>query len=178
MTYYHITPLGQFLILTSLLKENLSAKPFGLNHALGVKRVMQQAQDLVDLVYYVPQLSFCIDWESKMAKMKPDFNLIDYRLSDLELEQYEAWLEKHAPNPTNILTELAGKDYKTSFTFVENSEAWCVSVTGKEGAKFNEKSTLTTWSDEPMDALYMAAFKIFEVFSGGVWKTKNQSKRG
>lgn len=175
---YELTPLGQFLIYASKIQLHMMSKPFKEADALLVMQSLRNARDLADLVYYIPQLSFCMDWESKMAKNKPDFNLIDYRLSDLELTQFETWLEKEAPNPTNVLTELATRDYKVSFTFVENSEAWCVSITGKEGAKFNEKSTLTSWSDEPMDALYMAAFKVFVVFNGGVWKTKNQSKRG
>lgn len=143
-----------------------------------VMRSMQKARENCLLVYYLPNISFCIDWESLMAKKSLDFNLIDYRLSETELEAYETWLTKEAPNPTAILTELASKDYKISMTFVENSEAWCVSVTGKEGAKFNEKATLTTWSDEVLDALYMAAFKVFVIFNSGKWNTKASSKRG
>lgn len=175
MTY---NPLELFLIYAARVQLALTDTRMTEVNALLCMTAMQDARDLKDLVFYIPQLSFCINWESLMAKKNLDFNLIDYRLSDLELAGFETWLEKEAPNPTNVLTELASKDYKVSFTFVENSEAWCVSVTGKEGAKFNEKTTLTSWSDEPMDALYMAAYKVFEVFSGGVWKTKNQSKRG
>jgi Leu/Phe-tRNA-protein transferase len=53
-----------------------------------------------------------------------------------------------------------------------------VSITGKEDAKFNSKSTLTTWGDDPIEALYLAIFKAGVVFSWGIWKTKNQSRRG
>jgi hypothetical protein len=113
-----------------------------------------------------------------MAKSRPDFNLIDYRLSDSELEQFDKWLESAKLTPTECFSELAQRDYKCSFTFVENSEAWCVSITGKEDAKFNSKSTLTTWGDDPIEALYLAIFKAGVVFSWGIWKTKNQSRRG
>lgn len=113
-----------------------------------------------------------------MAKKSPDFNLIDYRLSDKEMEDFDTWLNKEAPNPTEVLNSLAALNYKVSFTFVESSNAWCVSITGKEGAKFNEKATLTSWSDDSLDALYVGAFKVFVVFANGIWKTKVQSRRG
>lgn len=113
-----------------------------------------------------------------MAKNKPDFNLIDYRLSEQQLEEFDTWVATHKPTPQGCLIGLAEKEYKVSLTFVENSEAWCISVTGKQDAKFNSASTLTTWSDEPFEGIVMAYFKVFVVFEGGVWKTKTQSRRG
>lgn len=140
----------------------------------------RQNFDMESLNFLQPHVTFCVDWDSLMAKQnhKPDFNLIDYRLNDAELEAYEKLLEKEVPSFSRLLADFAEKDYKISFSFVENSAAWCCSVTGKPDAKFNSSSTLTTWSDDAMDALAMAHFKVFTVFSGGVWKTKEQSRRG
>lgn len=143
-----------------------------------VNTALQRASSLETLCYYLPTLRFTINFEDKMAKQFSDFNLIDYRLSDAELDQFEEWLTKKAPSATDSLVYLAEKSYKVSLTYVENSQAWCVTVTGKEDAKFNAKSSLTTWGDEPMETLYMAVFKVAEIFGGGVWKTKTQSKRG
>jgi len=113
-----------------------------------------------------------------MASKNNEFNLIDYRLTDSELEAFDTWVEAQAIDPTELLTSLAASSYKVSLTYVEKSEAWCCSVTGKEDAKFNAKTTLTTWADMPMESLYMAAFKVLIVFKGGKWVTKNQSRRG
>lgn len=109
---------------------------------------------------------------------KPDFNLIDYRLSDSELEQFEKWVAGKLPELPVIMAEFAILGYKVSFTHVASSEAWCISVTGQKDAKFNSGATLTTWSDDCLEAFYMAWFKVSEVFQKGVWKTKNQSRRG
>lgn len=176
--FYELTPVGQFLVIAEKLRAQLATLPFRTTNALQVKHLMQQAEDLRLLVQYIPEVSFCINWESLMAKKSPDFNLIDYRLSDKEMEDFDTWLNKEAPNPTEVLNSLAALNYKVSFTFVESSNAWCVSITGKEGAKFNEKATLTSWSDDSLDALYVGAFKVFVVFANGIWKTKVQSRRG
>lgn len=141
-------------------------------------RALRQAKDLQALVFFIPHVTFCVDWDSLMAKNKPDFNLIDYRLSDQELEQFESWVASQKPTPIACLSDFAEKEYKISLSFVENSEAWCISITGKPDAKFNSASTLTTWSDDPFEGIVMAHFKVFTVFSGGVWKTKTQNRRG
>ena len=113
-----------------------------------------------------------------MAARNSEFTLIDYRLSDTELESFEAWLSREKPEPQEVFAELAAKGYKVSFTYVGNSGAWCISVTGQKEAKRNAERTLTTWGDDPLETLYMALFKITVVFDNGNWKTKTQSRRG
>lgn len=180
MSIHSQNPLHHALRLLSLIQSSLTASR--RNSVLGYKihRAMALNKDYEALNFLQPQITFCIDWSSLMAKNsnQPSFNLIDYRLSDSELESYEQWVTKTKPSFGTVLADFAEKDYKVSFSFVEQSTSWCCSITGKEDAKFNSKSTLTTWSDDPMDALAMAHFKVFQVFEGGVWKTKEQSRRG
>jgi len=109
---------------------------------------------------------------------KPDFNLIDYRLSDAEMELFDAFAATTKLTITQVLSEFANMGYKVSFTWVTSSEAWCISVTGQKDAKFNSGATLTTWSDDSMEGAFMAYFKVVKVFGKGIWKTKTQSRRG
>lgn len=160
------------------IRHYFPSKSNKLKNPSKVMEALRICQDLETLCWYLPHISFYVDHEDKMAKQTSDYTLIDYRLSEDELNAFDKWLEKEAPTPTAVLIELASKDYKVSLSYVENSEAWCVSITGKENAKFNAKCTLTTWDEDPMEALYMAAYKTIIVFSGGKWNTKQQSKRG
>lgn len=113
-----------------------------------------------------------------MAKNTGNFNLIEYRLNDNELSEFDAWAIKNAPTFAQIMAELAILNYKMSATFVENSVSWCVSITGKEDAKFNSKTTLTTWSEDIEDGLLMAYYKVIVVFNKGTWQTKKSLNRG
>ena len=113
-----------------------------------------------------------------MAKLNSDFTLIDYRMNDEELEAFDSWLDREKPSFDEIMAELASHNYSAKLTFVENSEAWCISITGQKDAKFNSSATLTTWADTPSEGLAMAMYKVSEIFSWGKWKTKTQSRRG
>lgn len=173
-----LSPIETFLCLAIALELNLSIKERHIFDCVMTQRIINCARDVEGLIYYIPRLSFTMDMEQRLMAQKPDFNLIDYRLNDTELDAFEVWFEKQAPNPTETLIALAEKSYKVSLTYVENSSAWCVSITGQKDAKFNASSTLTTWADEPLEGLYMAFYKAMVVFEGGVWKTKTTSRRG
>lgn len=175
---YDTNPIYKLLYSCQQIESYIRLKSLTYGQAAMCMSHLRQCQDMADLIYYIPQVSFTIDWEKLMATKNDNFNLIDYRLSDQELSEFEAWFEEKAPNPTECLMTLAEKSIKVSLTYVENSQAWCVSLTGQKDAKFNSGSTLTTWADEPLEGLYMAYYKALYVFNGGVWKTKTQSRRG
>lgn len=171
-------PHTQFFCIADQLQMLLLKKRHALGDCIRAMRLMDDARDLEYLVFYIPHLSFCMDMEAKHRMAKPDFNLIDYRLNDAELDAFDAWSVDNKLTIPQILSNFAEKAYKVSFTYVTSSQAWCVSVTGQKDAKFNSGATLTTWGDDSMETLYMAYFKVSEVFQFGVWKTKTQNRRG
>lgn len=113
-----------------------------------------------------------------MAKQRNDFNLIEYRLSDTELEAFDAWIERDKVTLVQGLNYCAEKDIKVSFTFSEKNSNWCVSFTGREDNRFNSGTTLTNWSDDAIDAFLMGIYKASIVFADGKWQTKKASQRG
>jgi hypothetical protein len=171
-------PHEQFFYFADELEIIMLKRKHSLKDCINVMQIMKKSQDLSLLVFYIPELSFTIDMEQRFRMAKPDFNLIDYRLSDQELDQFDKWADENKLTIPQILSNFAEKAYKISFTYVISSQAWCISVTGQKDAKFNSGATLTTWGDESLESLYMAYFKVFVVFEGGIWKTKTQSRRG
>ena len=113
-----------------------------------------------------------------MAKARNDFNLIEYRLSPEEIEAYESWLSREKLTIVQCLNYCAEKNYKVSLSFSEHNSSWCASLYGKPDARFNKETTLTSWSDDPLDALTMGVYKASVIFDDGVWKTRMQSNRG
>lgn len=143
-----------------------------LNNAL-LLYMSQQA-----LVQHYPELHWRLDAEDYMAKHTNDFNLIEYRLTDVEIEAFEAWLARDKITMPQALNYCAEKDIKTSFTFSEGKGDWCISLTGREGNRFNAGATLTTWSDDPIEAFFMAIYKSTIIFEDGKWQTRKSSSRG
>ena len=174
------SPIAHMLALIRTLSNHPIIKYYNPIQASIINTAMRRSFDYESLLFYYPHITFTTDWDVLMATKgnKSDFTLIDYRLTDSELEAFELWVQKQKISLQSLLVMLAEKDYKVSFTFVENSEAWCTTVTGKEDAKFNSKCSLTTWSDDALEGLAMAVYKVFVVFDGGKWVTKTQSRRG
>src|SRR5690348_4655457 len=135
----------QFLTDCRIVQVINSIKHPNLVECITQRNALQHAQTLNTLIFYIPHLSFTIDMEALIRMAKPDFNLIDYRLSDAELEQFEKWSAGKVPTIAALMAEFAILGYKVSFTHVSSSEAWCISVTGQKDAKFNSGATLTTW---------------------------------
>lgn len=167
-----------YLLLARNLQTLLTTKAKIFGREFQIMQTMKLARSINMLCFYVPQLSFCVDYEDKMAKSKGNFNLIDYRLSETELDAFEAWAKQKPPSFASMMAELATMNYKLSLTFVENSESWCASITGKEDAKFNSGATITTWGDDVEEAILMAFFKVVVIFEKGKWVGKAKSNRG
>lgn len=171
-------PHRLFLNYAQIVQDVNSIKHPSILECVMVNRAMLQAKDLEALVWYIPTLRFCIDLEALFRMAKPDFNLIDYRMNDQELEAFDTWSKGKIPSMVALMAELAILGYKVSFTHVSSSQAWCISITGTKDAKFNSGATLTTWSEDCEEAFFMAWFKVSEIFGKGVWKTRTQTKRG
>lgn len=127
---------------------------------------------------FFPELHIRIDQEDYMAKQNSNFNLIEYRLTDEQIESFEAWLEREKLTVVQALNYCAEKRIKVSCTFSEKQESWCVSLTGQEENRFNAATTLTTWSDDALEAIFMAVYKASVVFGDGKWQTRKSSSRG
>jgi hypothetical protein len=137
-----------------------------------------RARDMQFLCHYAPEIYFTMDMEKYMSDNFKDFNLIDYRLSDDQLDDFDLWVKDNSPKFGECLLDLAANSYKVSFTFVEKNASWCVSITGQKSARVNTASTLTTWSEDPIEAFEMGFYKVALIFKWGAWKTKQQSRRG
>lgn len=134
--------------------------------------------DRQSLMAFYPEIHWRIDAEDYMRKQTNDFNLIEYRLNDSELEAFEAWLAREKLSVVQGLNYCAEKLIKSSFTYSEKNNNWCVSLTGQATNRFNASATLTNWSDDPLDAFFMGLFKAIVVFEDGAWKTRKSSQRG
>ena len=139
---------------------------------------MLQFLELQKLDNYWPEIHWRIDMEDFMAKSQNTFNLIEYRLDDAQIVSFEEWVKTAKPTVKTCLNYCAEKSIKISLTFTEKNESWCCSLTGREENKHNAGTTLTTWSEDPIEALMMAVFKTNVIFEDGKWQTRKSANRG
>lgn len=141
-------------------------------------RAMAYYMERQALKQYYPAIHWRIDARDFMAKDTSNWNLIEYRLEDAELEAFEAWQAREKITFVQGLNYCAEKMIKVSFTFSEKDGSWCVSLTGQKDNRFNSGATLTNWSDESIDAFMMGIYKASVIFQDGKWTTRKSSRRG
>lgn len=168
------TLLSSFKHVVSLIQAYWSYPAL----AQSANRAMALYMDRQALIQYYPEIHWRIDAEAYMATQKDNWNLIEYRLEESEIEAFEAWQARDKVSTVQALNYCAEKGIKVSFTFSEKNANWCVSLTGTKDNRFNSGSTLTNWSDEPIEAFLMGIYKASQVFNDGVWKTRKSSMRG
>lgn len=170
--------LQEFYKLVGLTPQCYPIKKVGTAPAMILQARFALYMDRQSLDKWHPELHTRVDMEDYMAKHNNDFNLIEYRLTDEELEAFESWVEREKISTVSALNYCGEKDIKVSLTFTENRMAWCVSLTGREGNRFNSATTLTSWSEDAIEALLMGVFKASIIFQDGKWQTRKSSSRG
>ena len=107
---------------------------------------------------------------SLMASKKFEWTFVNIKLKPEDKESLLKYAKEHKGQVESALSAIASYGYKFSLSFVDDSNSWCASVSGNERTKFNDKCTITSWSDDISEAIFMAAYKCDVVTEGGDWK--------
>lgn len=98
------------------------------------------------------------------------WEFVEIRLQQTAAKDVEKYAQKHKNDPVSILEEITSYGYKVSISWVDDRNAYVVSVSGSDNSKNNNQTTVTSWSDSAMEALAMAGYKVVILTSGGDWK--------
>lgn len=109
-----------------------------------------------------------------MATKKYDWNFVNIKLTAEDKPKLEKYAKEHKLDVVSALTAIASYGYKFSLSFVDDSNSWVASVSGSDRSKHNNKATMTSWSDDPAEAIFMAAFKCDVITQGEDWKEFEQ----
>jgi len=87
-------------------------------------------------------------------------------LNDSHDRAYEEWLKGEAGNTEDILEVLVGDGYSVSLSKDLISDGFKCSFTTKLPKHVNSGICITSWSDSPLDALYLNYWKTYILFEG------------
>lgn len=104
-----------------------------------------------------------------MARTKSEWQFANVKLTEKDKPKLIRFSGEFDDNPMNILTEIASRQYKLSVSWVDKQNSFVVSVSGTENSKINNGVTMTSWSDDVEEAIFMTGYKVLEVTQDGVW---------
>jgi len=104
-----------------------------------------------------------------------NWTMINARIPESESKKLESYLKQYKGGMDDYVREIVGRGYKMSITWVDKANAFCVAVSGQKDHHINPKRTITSWSDDYIEAAGMCLYKINVTFQDGIWEDTQRS---
>jgi len=131
------------------------------------------------------KLHFWLSWTLAIAKHPPDLGYeywrsdimakfgnmqaVNIQLTQADKAPLEKFAEGYKYDVVHAINQLGGSGIKVSITWVDDSNSWCVTLTGSPSSKHNKDRFMSSWSDDWVEALFMGLYKHEVVCDNGSW---------
>lgn len=107
----------------------------------------------------------------------PEF--VECNLGKDDEKALEKFIQQYSGNVGQLLTDIGSEDYTIKVGFyVDHSAYACFLSPGKDNRQ-NRNKLISSWSDDPLEVIFMCWFKHKVVFGGDEWTSdKTGSKWG
>lgn len=116
----------------------------------------------------IPYTHFYWTAEDYMAQLG-NWTMISCRLGKDDEKPLTKLMDECEHSLAFAITELTSMGYKCSVSWVDKSNSFVFSVTGTDRTPNNNKKTVTSWSDDVSEAVFMGLYKVKVVFNNGTW---------
>lgn len=122
-----------------------------------------------------PTLEFAIDLESKhMART--NWNFVTIRLQKSDKKGLETWAESIDHDLQTLYDFACDDNLKMTLTYSEKQSSWCFTLTRGDADKHQKNTSMTSWSDDPIEAQYMGFYKHVVISQRGEWVGEDNSQ--
>lgn len=112
-----------------------------------------------------------------MANFK-DWKFVNMRLTSDDEPELKKFALKYKSDVSAVVIELLSSGYKISITWVDDKESFIVTLTPTESCPYNAKSSMSSWSDDVIEAVMMAGYKNYVLADGKDWADAERGKDG
>lgn len=103
-----------------------------------------------------------------MAK-ENNWSFVEVKIGREDKQLFQDWTQARGEVVTSMIETLCSYGYKVSVSWVDSHNSFVVSVSGSDSGKLNKQCTMTSWSDDVIEAFQLAVFKVVHVTGEGVW---------
>jgi len=105
----------------------------------------------------------------EMAK-DPRWKFIECRLTADDAEGLERFSKGDYGGLVQTATELSSMGYKLSVSFIDKQNAFVATVSGSDRSKYNNGTSISSWSDDLAEAILMCGYKVIVLANRGDWE--------
>lgn len=107
--------------------------------------------------------------DNLMARNNQQWKFINIKLTDKDKKPLAQYADSHKVDVRSVIDDICAGGYKLSISFVIAQNSYVVTVSGNDKTKHNNGCSMTSWSDEVIEAIFMTGYKMFEICGGEPW---------
>lgn len=112
---------------------------------------------------------FIADRAHFMARFQK-MEFVTLRLTADDAKNIEKYAQSKEGDYTTVLHEILASGHKVSISWIDDKSSYIVTLIGTEHSQHNQGYSMTTWSDDLVEAIFMAGYKHEIVCDGGSWQ--------
>lgn len=105
------------------------------------------------------KLRYLILWSDNMANKSKDWKFARVSVLKADKPKIDAFAEGHDHDMQMMFDILADDGIKISMSYSEKRTAWCTTLTPKEDSKLAYGVSMSSWSNDPIEAFWISAYK-------------------
>lgn len=111
-----------------------------------------------------------------MAKFQ-QAEFIDCNLTKDDEKKVAEFIQKRKGDMAQMIADICAEDLKISIGFYPEHESFAVFLNPTDNNRKNKGKLLSAWSDDPVEAVFLAGYKHFEKFESGTWSSTEKKAR-
>lgn len=122
-------------------------------------------------------IEFDIIWKGLPTMAKNNgWSFVNIRISSAQEKAFEAHCKSLDNDAIGMMNDVLSRGYKVSVRYVVDKTAFVVSVSGTDETKHGQQQTITSWSDDMLEAFAMTHFKLDKVLQWGEWVSDERNE--
>lgn len=145
------------------------------NDDIHFKMFWRVRQWYIDTLEYAITCKWVIDEEYLMAN-KFNWNTVQARLTKAHKKKVIDFAESYDNDMQSLFDILVDDNIKLSMTYSEKQTSWIATFTRKEDHKLQKSTSMSSWSNDPVEALWITFYKHVVMFSRDVWESTEDAQ--
>lgn len=137
---------------------------------------VKYAKFLKDMTYYglhslAPIKIILNEGNFNMARNYRSIEFVDCQLTKDDEKPLEKFIADYKGNVSELLQDIGSAGYTVKLGFYVEHAAFACFLQAGNDIKENSNMMLSSWSDEPIECLFMCWYKHKVIFKSGTWET-------
>lgn len=138
-------------------------------YSLRVRFIQRYLKEYKSLIYYPITVQSFFNKEKFMSKFS-DWAFVNVPLSVADKPALDFFIEEQGGDSNLIIQELTAQQYKISIAWVDSRNSFCVTMSGGRDHPRNPAQSMSAWSDDINEAVWMLGYKHLQICKSGEWK--------